>query len=90
MHSKARKIQEVQLIKVYKSSNEKILLPNERVVQQGNSILSYANTLKENINHKQPTNNTTDQASERPNLQQLQLKSSSAKHTRRNRSPSRQ
>ena len=43
------------------------------------------------MNHKPPINNTTEQASERPTLQQ-QLNPLSTKHTRRNRTrlPSRQ
>ena len=72
---------------MYKPVNDKTLQPNETVVQQGNSRLSYANALKQNINHKPPANNTTDRTSERPTLQQ-QLKSLSAKPTRRNRSRS--
>ena len=75
----------------YKPVNENIIWPNETVVQQVNSKLSYANALKRNIYHKPPTNNTTARTSGRPTLQQ-QLKSFSTKHTRRNRSrsPSRQ
>ena len=57
------------------------------MVQQGNFKLSYANALKQNINHKPPTNNTIDRTSERPTLQQ-QLQSFSAKLTKRNRSRS--
>ena len=52
----------------YKPDNGKTLQPNEIVVQQGNSQLSYANALKQNISHKPPTNNTTDRTSERPTL----------------------
>ena len=49
------------------------------------AILSYANPLKQNTDdNKQPTYNTTDQASERPTLKQ-QTKSFNAKHGRRNR-----
>ena len=59
---------------MYKSVNDKTLQPNETAVQQGNSKLSYTNALKQNINHKPPTNYTTDQTSERPTLK-LQLKS---------------
>ena len=43
--------------------------------------------MKQNINHKPPTNNSRERPSERPTLQQ-QLKKFSAKHTRRNRSRS--
>ena len=75
----------------YKPTNDKILQPNETVVQQGNSKLSYANALKQNINHKPPTNNTTDRTSERPTLnQQLKLFSSKYKRRNRSRSPSRE
>ena len=62
------------------------------MVQEGNSKLSYASALKQNINHKPPTNNTTDRTSERPNQHQ-QLKSFSTKHTKqcnRSRSPTRE
>ena len=55
---------------MYKSVNDKTLHPNETAVQQ----LSYTNALKQNINHKPPTNYTTDQTSERSTLKQ-QLKS---------------
>ena len=68
-------------------ANDKTLLPNETVVQQDNSKLSYANVLKQNIIHKPPANYTTDRTCEKPTLKQ-QLKSFSAKHTRRNRSRS--
>ena len=51
----------------------KILCSQMRLDQQGSSKLSYANALKQNINHKTPTNNTTDRTSERPTSQQ-QLK----------------
>ena len=57
----------------YKLVNENIIWPNETVVQQDNSKLSYANALKQNIYHKPPTNNTTARTSGRPTLQQ-QLK----------------
>ena len=68
----------------YKPTNDKTLQPNETVAQQGNSKLSYANALKQNINHKPPINNTTDRTSERKTLQH-QLKFFNAKHKRRNR-----
>ena len=44
----------------YKPAKDKTLWPNETVVQQGNSKLSYVNALKQNINCKPPTNNTTE------------------------------
>ena len=71
----------------YKPSNDEILQPNETMVQQGISKLPYTNALKQNINHKPPTNNTTDQPKERTTLQQ-QLNLFNTKHTRRNRSRS--
>ena len=71
----------------HKPANDKTLQPNETVIQQGDSKLSYANALKQNINHKSHTNNPTDRISKRPTLQQ-QIKSFRAKHTRRNRSRS--
>ena len=40
------------------------------MVQHGNSKLSYANVLKQNIYHKPPINNTTDQTKDRSTLQQ--------------------
>ena len=49
--------------------------------------LSYANALNQNINHKPPTNNTTNGTSERPTPQK-QPKSFSTKHIGRNRSRS--
>ena len=85
-----RKFEKLNYLK-YKPTNEKILQPNQTEAQQGNSKLSYANSLKQNVNHKPPANNTRDRTCDRPALQQ-QLKSFSTKHTERNRSrsPSRQ
>ena len=71
----------------YKPANDKILQPNETMLQKGNSILSLENALKQNINSKPPTNNTTDRTSEISTLKQ-QLKAFSTKHTRQNRSRS--
>ena len=71
----------------YKTTNDKTLKSNETVVYLGNSKLSYANALKQNIHHKPPTNNITDITSDRPTLQQP-LKLFRAKHTTTNRSRS--
>ena len=69
---KQHKFEKLNYLK-YKPANENTLQPNETVDQQGSSKLPYANALKQNINHKAPTNNTTDRTSERPTSQQ-QLK----------------
>ena len=79
---KPRKSKKFNYLK-YTPVNENILQPNEIVVHQENSKLSYANALKQNINHKPPTNNTTDRTSEKPTLQH-QLQSFSAKLIKRN------
>ena len=65
---KHRKFKKFNYLK-YKPANENIVQPNETVVQQGNSKLSHTNALKQNINHKPPTNNTTVLSSKRPTLQ---------------------
>ena len=83
---KQRKFKKFNYLK-YKHANDKTLQPNETVVQQDNSKLSYTNALKQNVNYEPPTDNTTDWTSERPTLQQ-QLKSFSTKHTKRDRSRS--
>ena len=83
---KLHKFEKLNYLK-YKPANENTLQPNETVDQHGSSKLSYTNALKQN-NYKAPTNNATNRTSERP-TSQLQLKSFSAKHIRRNRSGSR-
>ena len=82
---KKRKKKKFNYLK-YKPANDKTLQQIVTLIQQGNPKLSYANALKQNINHKPPTNNTTDQTSERPTLQHHFY--FSTKHTRRNRSRS--
>ena len=57
------------------------------MIQKSNSKLFYGNALKKYNNQKPPSDNTTDQTSKRPTLQQ-KLKSFSSKQTRRDRSRS--
>ena len=66
---KQRKFKKFNYLK-YKPANNKNQLLYETMVQHGNSKLSYANVLKQNIYHKPPINNTTDQTKDRSTLQQ--------------------
>ena len=87
---KQRKFKKFNYLK-YKPANDKTRQLNKKMIQKSSSKLFYGNALKQYNNQKPPSDNTTDQTSKRPTLQQ-KLKSFSSKHTRkdRSRSPSRE